>query len=120
MKEQELKRQLDEITREAFPDTPQLWPTFLARLQTSDSKQTPRGFTMKTQFNSTKVFPPAARIAAIVVLTMLLVGAVFLVTPQGRAWAQSLLHFFTRTESNTIPIPTQAPLIWVTQTPGVI
>jgi len=119
MNEQELKRHLDEIAREAFPDTVLPWPAFQARLQASDSKQPQRGFSTKTQTISTKTFHPAARIAAIIVLALLFAGAVFLITPQGHAWAQSLLRFFTRSQSNSIPAPTEVPLVWVEQTPGV-
>ncbi len=43
MREQELKRHLDEIAREAFPDTLHPWPTFQTRLQTRDSKLSKRG-----------------------------------------------------------------------------
>ena len=119
MKEQELKRQLDEIAREAFPETLHPWTTFQACLQEKNSKPSKRGFTMKTQTKSTKLFLPAARIAAIIVLALLFVGAVILITPQGRALAENVFHFFTRTESNIISGPTEAPLKWVEQTPGV-
>jgi hypothetical protein len=56
---------------------------------------------------------------AVPILAVLLVAAVLLITPQGRAWAQSAMRFFTRTESDTIPAPTSEPLVWVEQTPGV-
>jgi hypothetical protein len=41
------------------------------------------------------------------ILTALAIAALMmfaLITPQGRAFAQSILHFFTRAESNTIPL----------------
>ena len=104
MREQELKRHLDEIAREAFPDTLQPWPTFQSRLQTRDSKLSKRGFTMKTQINSTKTFPRAARALAIIVLALFLVSGFFMLTPQGHALAQDILKFFTRAESDTLPV----------------
>lgn len=119
MNEQELKHHLDEIAREAFPDTVHPWPTFQARLQAGTNKQSQKGFSMKTQTISTKTFHPAGRIAAIIVLALLFAGAVFLITPQGQVMAQSLLRFFTRSQSNFIPAPTEVPLVWVEQTPGV-
>ena len=119
MKAQEMKSHLDEIAREAFPDTLQPWPTFQARLQASDGKPTKRGFMMKTQTNSTKLFPPVARIAVIIVLSLLFVGALFLITPQGSVLAQNIIKFFTRSRSNTLLVPTQAPVAWIEVTPGM-
>jgi hypothetical protein len=37
-------------------------------------------------------------------LTFLLAAVLLVFTPQGRAWAQDVLHFFTRAESNSLPI----------------
>ena len=119
MKASELKHHLDQIARETFPDTLQPWPSFQARLQASSCQPPQKGLAMKTQLNSTKAFRPAVRITAIVVLALLFAGAVFMITPQGQALAQSLLRFFTRSQSNTMPVPTQAPLLWITQTPGI-
>ena len=59
------------------------------------------------------------RFIAVPVLAVLLIAATLLITPQGRAWAQSALQFFTRTGSDTLPAPTSEPLVWVEQTPGV-
>ena len=118
MKASELKHHLDEIARETFPDTLQPWPTFQARLQASSCQPPQKGLAMKTQSNSTKAFRPAVRVTAIVVLALLFAGAVFLITPQGQALAQSLLRFFTRSQNNTMPVPTSVPLVWVEKTPG--
>ncbi len=52
-------------------------------------------------------------------LVVLLAGILFFNTPSGRAVAQSILNFFTRSESNILPAPTEIPLVWVEQTPGV-
>jgi hypothetical protein len=52
-------------------------------------------------------------------LVLILVVAMLALTPQGRAWAQEVIHFFTRATSDTMPVPTAAPLIWVNITPGV-
>jgi hypothetical protein len=50
---------------------------------------------------------------------VLFLGAILTLTPQGRAWAQEMLHFFTRAGSDTLPAPTTEPMRWVDQTPGV-
>jgi hypothetical protein len=49
----------------------------------------------------------------------LLVALLVAVTPQGRAFAQSILRFFVRSESDTLPVPTSEPMNWVGLTPGV-
>lgn len=59
------------------------------------------------------------QIQIIMILVVLLVGILFFNTPSGRAVAQSILNFFTRSESNILPAPTEIPLVWVEQTPGV-
>jgi hypothetical protein len=50
-----------------------------------------------------------SRVAFASLMVVALLSLVF-ITPQGRALAQSILHFFTRAESNTFPVePPQAP-----------
>jgi hypothetical protein len=51
-------------------------------------------------------------------LTVMLVVALLAFTPQGRAWAQEILRFFTRAASDTLPVTPQ-PLT-VTQDPGYV
>jgi len=51
-------------------------------------------------------------------LTLLLVVAFLAFTPQGRALAQVVIHFFTRTATDSLPVPTAVPLTWVDITPG--
>ena len=52
-------------------------------------------------------------------LTVALVAALLTFTPQGRAWAQEVIRFFTRAESDTLPY-TPEPLVWVGVTPSVL
>lgn len=52
-------------------------------------------------------------------LAVLLVGVLLFATPAGRAFAQNILSFFTHNVSDTLPAPTEIPLAWVEQTPGV-
>jgi hypothetical protein len=54
----------------------------------------------------------------VITLAVLLAGTFLFATPGGRALAQSVLRFFTRSSSNTVPAPTEIPLVWVEQTPG--
>ena len=57
--------------------------------------------------------------AAFVTLMIVVLLALALITPQGRAFAQSILQFFVRSESDAIPVPTSEPVNWVDLTPGV-
>lgn len=52
-------------------------------------------------------------------LVLLLLAIMIAFTPQGRAFAQSVLRFFIRAEGNTIPVPTPEPMNWVEVTPGL-
>ena len=70
---------------------------------------------MKTNFFRT----PTLRRAALILAAVTVGLAILFATPQGQAFAQSLLHFFTRTQGDTIPAPTGQPLRWVDRTtPG--
>ncbi len=71
---------------------------------------------LRAKTMGTKVRNYAGAAAFVTALALLLL---LFATPQGQAWAQSLLRFFTRSESNTLPAPTEIPLVWVEQTPGV-
>ena len=51
-------------------------------------------------------------------LALALALALLIFTPQGRAWAQQALHFFTRSPGDTMPAPTMPTMRWVNQTPG--
>jgi len=57
---------------------------------------------------------------AVTGLVLALAAALLVFTPQGRAWAQEVIHFFTRAASDTLPAPTAAPLVWVNVTPGAL
>lgn len=71
-------------------------------------------------FHSKRLTNPRFRIALAAALAVLLAFLILLATPQGRAWAQGTLRFFTRTASNTLPAtpyPT-AEIVMVDVTPG--
>jgi len=93
-----------------------LWPALQARLQTS--KLMPRkGSKMDTHITSSH----RLRIAALITLSIALLVGVLLATPQGQAWAQNLLRFFTRS-GDVLPLPpwsTTTPVAMVNVTPGI-
>lgn len=53
------------------------------------------------------------------ILTVVILLALAFITPQGRAFAQSILQFFIHSESDVIPVPTEEPVTWVDVTPGI-
>lgn len=90
-----------------------LWPGLKTRFQTSAST-TRRG----SQMNTRTTHSSRLRLAALITASLALAIAVFIATPQGRAWAQTVLNFFTRAESDTLPIqPFQLTPIPATTTP---
>ncbi|TLN18936.1 hypothetical protein FDZ74_06440 [bacterium] len=74
-----------------------LWPALQSQLQASEANES-RGNPM----NARRKFTP--RLAAAIALAVLMLVATFLITPQGRAMAQDLLQYFTRMESDQLPI----------------
>jgi len=56
--------------------------------------------------------------AALITLSIAVLLALALVTPQGRALAQNILKFFIRSGSDSISVPTAEPYQWITTTPG--
>ncbi len=100
MSEKKIALILSHMAEAAAPgDAIDLWPQLLARLQ-ARSPQSNTGVTMKPYANSSK----RLRAAALIVVACLLAAGFFLSTTQGQVWAQSILHFFTRAESDTLPV----------------
>ncbi len=120
MTEKQIRSMLQELAEQKAPASEiDLWDGVAARLeqaplQTSDRTQN-RGFKMNTNRNHNRLL----NYAALAILAIILVGGLFFATPRGRALADEFLRFFTRSSSDTIPAPTEVPLNWVEQTPGV-
>jgi len=111
MNKQELRSVLKELTEQKAPAAQiDLWPAIQARVQMSQPAPS-RGTIMNTHSNLR--LKPAYLLAAV-----LLIGALLLAFPQGRALAQQLMHFFYRGESNLMAGVTVTPVKWVEQTPG--
>jgi hypothetical protein len=93
-----------------------------ARVEMTSSPETTQIVLNKLKAKSMKTKIRAIARAAVVSAGMLLLFLI-LSTPPGRAWAQNAaqgaLRFFTRLESDSLPAPTEVPLVWVEQTPGV-
>jgi hypothetical protein len=57
------------------------------------------------------------RVRVALALTVVLIFAGLLMSPQGRALAQNILQFFVRTDSDTLLVPTE-PVVWVEPRPS--
>lgn len=62
---------------------------------------------------------PAWHAAALVGLALVILVLALFSFPQGRAWASSLYQFFLKTEGNSLPAPTAAPITLYEVTQGV-
>jgi len=83
--------QIVELDRQKAINLPERQPTFLTRL--------------KALWNRTPPHFQGFRTGVVFTLMLLLAGIILFSTPGGRAMAQSVLSFFTREKSDTLPIP---------------
>lgn len=95
------EKQIEELLENFMPNTSRRLDQRL-----SNAPWTPRAVARRRFIN----------ITAVAALTFALLIAA---TPQGRAFAQSILQFFVRSESDAIPVPTSEPVTWVDVTPGI-
>jgi hypothetical protein len=114
MNDQQLKRVLNNLAEGLVPADADLWPAIRVSFDTDRQRS------QKRKNPTQRIFPLNRRmIVAFASALAVILFAVFLTaTPQGRAWAQEIIHFFTRAESDTQPLPTSTPLVWVQVTPG--
>lgn len=100
MSEKKVSLILSHMAEQMAPgDEIDLWPGLKTRFQTS-AFPSKRGSQMNTRTIHSRHLRLAALITASLALTMIL----FVATPQGRVLAQAVLHFFTRAESDTLPV----------------
>jgi hypothetical protein len=97
----------DALEKEIPSSEVDLWQAVKANLVAGDQQ----GENMNNQPHRI----PRAAFALIVIVILL---ALTFITPQGRAFAQSILKFFIRSGSDSISVPTAEPYQWITTTPG--
>jgi hypothetical protein len=105
---------LQDALEEQFPSSQiQLWPAVEAGLVANKHSLFQRAEKMDS--------PKRQRLqrTAFAILITAILLTIALITPQGRAFAQSILEFFVRTETDSLPVPTE-PVNWVEMTPGVV
>lgn len=98
MNEEHMRSILRHLTEQKAPQAEiDLWPKIETRIKTGALTET-RGFQMKTRQQRN------TRLAAAAALAVVLAGILFFTSAQGQVWAQSLLRFFTRSESDQLPL----------------
>ncbi len=107
MDNKKIKSILQNVLEEQIPAAQvDLWVGVKARLVTGRTTSVQQGEKM----NSTQSRPRSVQRVVFTALMIMVLMVVALITPQGRAFAQSILQFFMRAESNTFPLqPSQIP-----------
>jgi hypothetical protein len=118
MNEKQLKRVMDHLAERLVPADVDLWPAIRERFKTSK----PHSHFMKgdPSMNTKLARSRRLHLASAVLMALLAAAVLLFATPQGRALAQGFLQFFSRAGSDSLPAPTEEPLVWANQTPGVI
>ena len=98
MNKRQMQSILKDLTEHKAPKAEiNLWPAIESRLPTSEMSHS-KGTIMGTR---KKLVP---RLVTVIAVIVILGGVLIITTPQGQAMAQSLLQFFTRAESNELPV----------------
>lgn len=103
MNENPLTRTLNQLAEEGIPADLDLRASIYGRLEMSKSRPRKGVLPMKASFAQPR------RLVALIAIIVLLFAAVYLLTPQGRTWAQAALGYFTNADSDTRPVETQTP-----------
>lgn len=107
---------LKHLAEEASPPSGiDLWPAIQGRLIASKPFSQYKEPSMNT--NNTK--KRQIRLVAASLLILLVLATIFFFTPQGQAWAQTVLRFFKHSGNEQI-LSTPAPVNMVDMTPGVV
>ena len=96
-----------------LPSEIDLWPTIRARL--AEGKTFSQ--TEEPEMKASTIHLKRYRAALIGALTLLLALGMIFILPQGRAWANNLLRFFTPSQGNTFNLPPQDTAPEMTATP---
>jgi hypothetical protein len=97
MKEQLLTKILNRLAEEGVPSGLDLRPVVHRRLETSKPRTQIGAYTMKVNLARPH------RMALIIASAALVLAVVLLLTPQGRAWSQEVISFFTHADQDQYP-----------------
>lgn len=122
MNEKQMRSMLKILTEQKAPAAKiDLWPAIQSRVQKSQPHPS-RGTIMNTHPNSQPSQRPQRwqLKPAFLLASILLISALFLLLPQGRALAQEFIHFFNRGGGVEQILPTPQPVVLVKVTPGSV
>lgn len=108
MNEKQLSRVISHLAEELVPADVDLWPAIRDRFETRHKPSQKR----ESFMNANLIQHRRWRLAGAFLLSLLVLGVLLLATPQGRAWAQEILRFFSRAESDHLPVQSwqQSPI----------
>ena len=105
MIEQQVKSALKELSEKKVPkSTIDLWPGLESRIVKEGDQKREIILKREPSIHSNQNRNPRLRIAATFTLVALLVVGLFFISPQGKGLAQNILRFFTKSESNQLPL----------------
>jgi len=105
MSEQQVKSALKELSEKKVPkSTIDLWPGLESRIVKEGDQKREIILKREPSIHSNQNRNPRLRIAATFTLVALLVVGLFFISPQGKGLAQNILRFFTKSESNQLPL----------------
>lgn len=100
MNENQRKRIIHHLAAERVPGEINLWPAIREHFETSKQPVS------KGDFSMNQMLARRHRISSAFLLALLLVTVLLFATPQGRAWAQEVLQFFARANTDRLPVQT--------------
>jgi hypothetical protein len=105
MNEKQIQSILRELAEQKAPKAEiDLWPAIDLRLEKAHLQTSELTKRKETEMNTHQHHFPRQRLAAALVLIVIIASGLFFTTPQGQAMAQNILRFFSRSESNQLPI----------------
>jgi hypothetical protein len=99
MKDKQLEQVLKRLADGMVPSEMDMWPGIQTRFKKSKSYSQLGATSMHTQFEQKR----RLRLATVLIGAVLILAALLVITPQGRALAQEFLQFFSRAETDTLP-----------------
>lgn len=106
MNEKQLSRVMGHLAKGLVPGSVDLWPVIRERFESSKQHSIKGDLSMNNPPNiqaRSRLNKPL-RLAGLSTLALLILAGLVYLTPQGQAWAQEALRFFTRSGSDTLPI----------------
>lgn len=99
MNEQHIKQALNRLADQAVPENYDPFSTVKKDIES----------VLRLPKKHKPPFPRHLRLAGFAILTLTLIGVLFMMTPEGKGVAQAVARFFSFADQDTVPIPTGLP-----------